>query len=70
MIMWQGKENSDCCHDDLQIEWIISSNLTCSMLTVVNNTILYLKFANKVDVNCSYHPHTKRIAMWDSEYVT
>ena len=32
-----------------------SGDLMCSIIIIANNTVLYLKFANRVDLKCSHH---------------
>ena len=40
-----------------------SENLLDSMVIIADNTVLYLKIATWVDLNCSHHTH-KKIIMW------
>lgn len=45
------------------IRWTNSENQLDSMVIIADNTVLYLKIATWVDLNCSHHTHEK-VIMW------
>ena len=59
------------------IRWIRSEDLMCNMVTVIDNIIVYLKLAKRVEFKCSHQKQNKKqktpqkppmINMWGDRY--
>lgn len=48
--------------------WVSSEAPLFSMITMVNDTVLHMKFAKRVDL-CSHHTHTQKVTMWGDGYI-
>ena len=51
------------------IRWVKSEDLMDSLVTIINNMVLYTWNLLKVDLKCSHHIHIKELTMWGDGYV-
>ena len=68
--VWGLMEMGSCLSKvtDFQL-WVNSEDLMDSLVTVINNMVLYTWNLLKVDLKCSHHIHIKELTMWGDGYV-